>query len=273
MLVERSAVAFPVQALGSAYEQLVGSIGSLRFQTELSRFLGDSCGADHMHVFSFDGERPQIIASASLDGSAGADGQTASYLARTLWHYDQAMAQGRQVALSSPALFRVPRQAANRQLLDFYRCHSLSERLMAFARGPDGVIGVNLVRSECRGPLPSENMSGVDAALGMVLPLVARHIALVTSSQRVVRALTDLPLIERVLELSGRTIPLRERQVAARMLYGLTGVGVASDLGIGPETVITYRKRIYERLQIGCHHELLLWYMRVYGETSPSLGC
>jgi hypothetical protein len=44
-------------------------------------------------------------------------------------------------------------------------------------------------------------------------------------------------------------------------LYGMSSVGIALDLSVSEETVKTYRKRAYQRLNIGSECELLTWYL------------
>jgi DNA-binding CsgD family transcriptional regulator len=56
-------------------------------------------------------------------------------------------------------------------------------------------------------------------------------------------------------------LPRREAEVCARILYGMSSVGIALDLSVSEETVKTYRKRAYQRLNIGSERELLTWYL------------
>jgi DNA-binding CsgD family transcriptional regulator len=53
-----------------------------------------------------------------------------------------------------------------------------------------------------------------------------------------------------------RGLTARELDVAVRALYGLTAEGTALDLAIKTSSVITYRKRAYERLGISSLNEL-----------------
>ena len=53
--------------------------------------------------------------------------------------------------------------------------------------------------------------------------------------------------------------------MSARILYGLSAAGIAVDLGIGIESVTTYRKRAYRRLGIATQRELLVWYLKLRG--------
>ena len=49
----------------------------------------------------------------------------------------------------------------------------------------------------------------------------------------------------------------RERQVCALMAAGLTSENIALKLGVSLNTVLTYRKRAYFRLQISSQNDLL----------------
>src|SRR5690606_16731246 len=58
--------------------------------------------------------------------------------------------------------------------------------------------------------------------------------------------------------------PKREVEVCARILHGMSSIGIALDLGVSEETVRTYRKRSYQRLQIASERELLVWYLDLW---------
>ncbi|HWU61736.1 MAG TPA: LuxR C-terminal-related transcriptional regulator [Ensifer sp.] len=51
-------------------------------------------------------------------------------------------------------------------------------------------------------------------------------------------------------------MPLRERQVCARTMIGMTAEAAALDLGIATSTVLTYRRRAYTRLGICSAYQL-----------------
>jgi DNA-binding CsgD family transcriptional regulator len=55
---------------------------------------------------------------------------------------------------------------------------------------------------------------------------------------------------------------VREIEVCARIIYGLSTLGIAVDLCLSEETVRTYRKRAYQRLALGTERQLLTWYLR-----------
>ena len=70
--------------------------------------------------------------------------------------------------------------------------------------------------------------------------------------------------IENTVATSSFGLPRRELEVCARILYGISSEGIALELGISEQTVITYRKRTYERLGIATSRELLLWYLDLH---------
>jgi DNA-binding CsgD family transcriptional regulator len=60
----------------------------------------------------------------------------------------------------------------------------------------------------------------------------------------------------RLLIALDRGLTPREIDVCARALLGMTAEGTALDLDIKKSSVVTYRKRSYERLGISSQHEL-----------------
>jgi len=84
-------------------------------------------------------------------------------------------------------------------------------------------------------------------------------------------ALENLEEIEHCLRAMS-ALPRREAEVSARILYGLSTPGIALDLAVGEESVKTYRKRTYLRLQIGSERELLHWYLRLWAQWRNQ-GC
>lgn len=59
------------------------------------------------------------------------------------------------------------------------------------------------------------------------------------------------------LEKAAPGLSKRERDVCALVAAGLTSEGIALELGVGINTVLTYRKRAYARLGISSQNELM----------------
>lgn len=95
----------------------------------------------------------------------------------------------------------------------------------------------------------------------LLLSLTWKHADTLIRQERMAHAITNLDEIVHHIAASPEELSPREAQVCARILYGQTTTGIALELGIGNESVMTYRKRAYRRLQIGSHRELLCWYL------------
>jgi DNA-binding CsgD family transcriptional regulator len=113
----------------------------------------------------------------------------------------------------------------------------------------------------------------------LLMSVLGKHADLRQTRPNVAQALTALEEIENCI-VATNALPRREAEVSARILYGLSSVGIALDLSVSEETVKTYRKRAYQRLAIGSERELLTWYLarwsrwrghRFEAASSPSL--
>ena len=64
-------------------------------------------------------------------------------------------------------------------------------------------------------------------------------------------------MLERRLRLVAGSLPRRELQVCTLIASGTSSEGIALELGVSLNTVLTYRKRAYVRLGISSQNELL----------------
>jgi len=96
---------------------------------------------------------------------------------------------------------------------------------------------------------------------------LAKHAEFIHRPPRETVNLASLRDIETTI---GTTVfPRREAEVCARILYGLSTTGIALDIGVGEESVVTYRKRTFRRLGIATRRELLLWYLTLPRQEVP----
>lgn len=68
----------------------------------------------------------------------------------------------------------------------------------------------------------------------------------------------SLGKIENRLGLDFADLTDRERAVCARTMIGMTAEAIAIDLAIAPSTVLTYRRRAYERYRITSCNQFFL---------------
>lgn len=255
-----------------SFHRLLSSIGRHSFYEELRGTLGQIYDARHIYVCLMDGARPDILSALSCDGSDEALIPSDHYMRNSLWRVDADMLRGGQVDDVAPQLFQFDAQREGaREIRDLYRHQRLRERLMLCGRESFGVVGLCVLRPADCGVIGPEGGRQLDCAINLIYPMVAKHLEVTNQSRRMIQALTSLKVIEDTIACAGEGMPPREQQVAARFLYGLSASSIAVDLGVAQETVLTHRKRLYDRLSIGCHRELLLWYLNLHARVNSAI--
>ena len=137
------------------------------------------------------------------------------------------------------------------------------QRVMICARRQSVSYCVRLLRLDQQESVSDEEIEQVRAIADLLISLVVRHIDLSWRRPNLTPALTSLDEIYSCM-VKATDLSRREGEVCARILYGLSSCGIALDLGIGKESVMTYRKRAYQRLGIGSQRELLMWYLGLW---------
>jgi len=115
-------------------------------------------------------------------------------------------------------------------------------------------------------PLQDGEVGALRQGAALLVSLIAKHAELVERRPNLPPALSSLPEIQDCI-LAATDLSRREAEVCARALYGMTSIGIALDLGIGKESVMTYRKRAYQRLGIGSQRELLMRYLALWSDA------
>ncbi|MBZ9772419.1 helix-turn-helix transcriptional regulator [Mesorhizobium sp. CO1-1-8] len=103
--------------------------------------------------------------------------------------------------------------------------------------------------------------SRLSALSALILPLIDAHCG--SSRSESAKGMQIVEQLEGRLERAFPTLSTRERAVCARTMIGMTAEGIGLALGIGRPTVLTYRRRAYERLAIGNSNQLWLSLARI----------
>ncbi len=248
---------------------LIDAIGEEHFSDRLLGFLSSTCGAEHCAVFKFDRGIPASVISASLDGTDTAKRQAKVYIERDMWRFDPAMSEALECRdAKGPRLTRFDiASLPDSELRNIvYRSEHISDRMLLCGEVSGSVVGLSLLRTERRGLFSSNEANHLSEAAQTLLALIAKHSSFSDTKPDFRVALASLEEIERTIDHASETLPHREAQVCARILYGMTALGISLDLSIGEETVMTYRKRAYRRLNLGCQRELLTWYIAEWSD-------
>jgi len=247
--------------------RVIGSMGEDQFGLELMELLAAACGAQHCTLFRITKQTPSAVMAVSRDGTDTANRQFSLYLSGSYWRSDP---------LVNETLASIGTEGFSIGHIDIddisdcdfrdrlYRVTDVGERILLCGRTKDQALGLSILRSQEQGQATNEQLSCLTELSATLLSILNKHVAMISNSIDSSLALTSLPEIEATLHASSAQLPRREAEVCARILYGICTTGIALELGIGEETVMTYRKRAYQRLGIGSQRELLIWYLRVW---------
>ena len=252
----------------TALANLVDCIGEERFGPALASFLHSLCGADHFAAFRMGRDELREVAACCVQPEHTARDRVESYVRQGLWKSDPAMTEAQRcVESTAPALIHV--DFSDRGYVDLrLRVYPhVRDRVLLCGRAEGGAFGLSVLRSDPHTPFANEAIERLGRAAELLVSMLAKHADVCQSRPDVAQALTTLAEIENCI-VATSDLPRREAEVCARILYGLSSVGIALDLKVSEETVKTYRKRAYQRLAIGSERELLTWYLARWGRWS-----
>ncbi|WP_179052421.1 helix-turn-helix transcriptional regulator [Pseudomonas hunanensis] len=242
------------------FPELVGAIGTVRMPEKLLAVLHGICGADHFAVFEQRADQLLQHDAVSQDGSNRILEMGHTYIEQQYWKRDpvyQALLKGNQV--TGTVISRInPSALEDRQLRSLYGRIN-AERIVLSGPQSGSVYGLHVLRERRQEVFSSQEIGALNGIGSSVISVLAKHVEVFGLLQRSTRS-WRLDEIEQLIHQQPSSLSLRERSVCARIIYGMSSTGIALDLGIGEESVKTYRKRAYLRLGIGSAYELNKWF-------------
>lgn len=240
---------------------LVSAIGHERFGPTLAAFLHSLCGADHFAAFRLGRDELREVAACCVQPERTARDRVESYVKQGLWKHDPAMTEAqRRVQDQVPTIIHVDFSDQGYTDLRPRVYPHVRDRVLLCGRSASGAFGLSVLRADPHSPFADDGIRRLGESADLLVAVLAKHADLCQYRPNVAQALTGLSDIEACI-VAMSELPRREAEVCARILYGLSSVGIALDLSVSEETVKTYRKRAYQRLAIGSERELLTWYL------------
>jgi DNA-binding CsgD family transcriptional regulator len=245
--------------LAAAFAPVVAALGGMSFASELVAALNRSVPVDHVCLMRFaDRIRPPVLESASWRGGDHVGEVQQAYLAG-LYKRDPNLELPGKEGVSVHLL------ACNSVADEGYRaaCYErpgLLQRLTVASVDAGQLLALNLYRLDSTGAFSRKELEQVDALAPLLAALASRHVVTLGMQLRSRDRGDRIDAFSaRLHAISGSLTP-REREVLARVMLGMTSQGIALDLGVGLNTVLTYRKRGYARLGVTGQAELFaLW--------------
>ncbi len=238
-----------------AFASTIAALGRATFASELLAALNRSVPVDHVCLMRVvDRARPPVLESASWRGGAHVAEVQRAYLAG-LYRFDPNLSLPAQSGVAFRHLRRDALTHADYREACFVRA-GLLERLTVAAADEGQLVLLNLYRLDPSGPFAADEIAAIEELSRFLAALAIKHVGalgmLLRSRDRADRLAA---LAARLHALDGR-LTLRERDVLSRVMLGVTSEGIALDLGISLNTVLTYRKRAYARLGVTSQAEL-----------------
>jgi DNA-binding CsgD family transcriptional regulator len=228
----------------------VAAIGRPDFPDRLRLAVRALTGGQLCSVFTLDDRgTPRHLLAAAPPPHAGFAAAASQRYAAQFWHRDPML---RRLVHRPTAQVRIDRQRADAIPDDEYRhwCYDVGgvvERISIFGGERPVLVSGYRVRGE-----PAPATAGLAVHAPVLLAAVTRHRSLVAAPQG-----ADRVDVEARLDDLNVGLTARERQTVARILLGHTQLEIAEDLSVALSTVITYRRRAYQRLGVPDRKALL----------------
>jgi DNA-binding CsgD family transcriptional regulator len=220
---------------------LIEAIGNNVFMEQLQRFLQLVCGAASCVIGH--NNAPELVTVGTSNASLNPMEQRRESHSVTL--------------IANKCERRFPRHFASSRL------DRSTVRIPLPAAHPNISRCLSIVSSNRHNGFTREELSRLHGQTAALVSIAAKHIELTQRESQSETPISSLVEIESGIAESGKALSKREAEVCARILYGMSAAGIALDLGVGIESITTYRKRAYHRLGIATQRELLVWYLKL----------
>ena len=259
-LVSEARTPNQVDQLG-AFSELIHAIGTPRFENVLFETICQFADVDHYGIVTFAAEEtPHYVGGYGTIGKEAFAEVTRCYEAE-LFRLDPNVPKIMERRGNQTLAFHEFRNGEGYP--PFYRRKVLDpvaitdKHAFSFWRDRTGYY-VNLYRTHDRG-FSAETRLSLNRLAGILAAPISRHFS---SLPRIPQGASNF--LERVLGASPsfKGTTARERAVCLGILRGHTSESIGLHLGISRNTVLTYRKRLYEKLAICSQHELFMMFIK-----------
>jgi len=234
----------------TAQARLLGALGSARLGSVLLGIAAERFKASEVFGFRLrEGQRPEMLVSHGKRGHAAS--RASLYLDRfsALDPIDTVIrAQAREECVTV-ATFRSRDIADKAYRSRCFEHAGLVEKVSCFHRRGNEIFVLAFYRTE----VDFHDLAPIVELAQLALPVLERQSDLLGEEA----GLNLSERLEKRLSCHFPSLTARELGVCARTLAGMTAEAIALELGIGRASVLTYRRRAYERYGISSAGELI----------------
>ncbi|CAE6959370.1 helix-turn-helix transcriptional regulator [Paraburkholderia domus] len=242
---------------------VIGGDDQSEFSEAVLASLDGVVGAEHCMIFRYpeNGLIELVSGAGDHDRLLGFE-NARPYMAKRLYRLDSNRQLLTDEKLALPGNSMLHHQTLEDVTLADHRAlysHArIAERVSILHCLPDRTwVAINLYRGAAHGSFSANELAHLSGTACAITQAVTRHVALRKSFNS-----TGTASFRSAAELSEEIVhrypdfPRREREVMSGLLRGLTFDGVACELGVSFATVVTYKQRLFARLNIHTRPQL-----------------
>jgi DNA-binding CsgD family transcriptional regulator len=245
------------------FASIVGALGTDDFERETLCYLNDTCGVEHYSVYRVRGTTPEFLGGASVKGRHAVRFPNPRRKYRRSYADLRIARQATQECSGALLMHHEIERVDDPELFSALRHFDIVDRVMLCGRAVDDLYALTLLRTRESGAFAPADLERLAGVAELLIAVIAKHASIHWDRPKSLRNFESVAVIEAKLKEADWGLSVREMQVSARILYGISALGISLDLGLGEETIATYRKRLYARLGIGSRHELFQKYLSV----------
>lgn len=138
----------------------------------------------------------------------------------------------------------------------FFSRGRMADRIAVTTRWQHTRLACYLYRTSRSQPFSEHDIEALHRAMHVVAALFRQHYVLTVASGKLAPGVSLNARVERLASLSPR-----EHDVFKRLISGLSTEAIALDLNISANTVRTFRKKLYRKLQVTSRFDLINQYV------------
>ncbi|MBE2277335.1 MAG: hypothetical protein IAE87_13710 [Rhodobacteraceae bacterium] len=259
-ILETDAATNRATVMQSGIAKLTRHLGSDRFESLLTEFVESKLCCRHMTAFAFGQKRAPKILGLMSNFRVEAVRRAADHYVQSYWQSDPTNIFHRgRLGGRSCALLMTDDDVVDRDFRrDCYTQTGIAQRLSVIAETDRHVIKISFHRPQTAGVFQDDLIDDMIDSGQLLASLLLRHHEITTNRR-------DDEDPERFAEVLAQKYPQlsdRERQVCSMIAIGISSEGIALTLGISINTVLTFRRRAYARLNISTQNELMRLLLR-----------
>lgn len=235
--------------------RLIEVVGTPRFEREIFQAACTAINCRHLTAYAFSKDGPRLLLAANAGSLPIARSIADKYLAH-YWRLDPAIGADELCNKNTNVGIRIAPDEDIDDVTYRHECYTavhMMDRFTLMQRCGAEVYRVHFLTGGRYGRFAPADVDHIMNSADLLLSLIIKHDAagLCTHDK-----LTQ-QVFQARLRLIEPSMPDREAEVCTAIMLGMTSEAIALKLGISVNTVLTYRKRAYGRLNISCQNELL----------------